>query len=201
MKRIGIAVLGLGLATAAMAGPPWISVELPANPFDRATRGAFLVVHTYHHELAVPYVVSGTAEGLVGGQRRTVRLEASPTGRGGSFAVRRNWGEEGVWVLRLEVADADVGAAVGVGADGEVAFVRVPRARSGAPRPVARGEVESMLRALADGRPVPALAAAGGGAHGSRRAMLVQVATMGALAGAVGLAIVARVRRRMKNRE
>lgn len=158
MKRLSLAAAGLVIATVAIAGPPWMSVEVPANPFDQGTRGAFAVVHTYHHEVATPYVVSGTAEGMVNGQRRSLRLDTRPTGRGGSYAIHRNWGDEGVWVLKIGVEDVEIGAAVGVGADGEVAFVRVPRGRNGAPRQVARGEVETMLAALAAGRPVPALA-------------------------------------------
>lgn len=158
MKRIGLAFAGLAIATAAIAGPPWISIEAPANPFDPGSRGAFLVVHTYHHEVSTPYVISGTAEGIVNGQRRSVRLDARPTGRAGSSAIHKNWGDEGVWVLKIGVEDVEVGAAVGIGADGELSFVRVPRGRNGAPRQVARGEVETMLTALAAGRPVPALA-------------------------------------------
>ena len=196
-----IALTALLIAAPAVAGPPWISVELPANPFDRATRGAYLVVHTYHHEMQVPYVISGTAEGLVGGQRRSVRLDATPTGRTGSFAIRKNWASEGVWVLKIGVEDVDVGAAIGVGADGEVAFVRVPTGREGAPRVVARAEVETMLRALADGRPVPSLARAGGGGHHGRLPAVLNVASMTALGGAALAGLVAAFRRRMKNRE
>ena len=36
-------------ASSSAFGPPWISVETPPNPFDATSRGAFLVVHTYHH--------------------------------------------------------------------------------------------------------------------------------------------------------
>jgi len=188
-------------AAPAVAGPPWISIELPANPFDRATRGAYLVVHTYHHELQAPYVVSGTAEGLVNGQRRSMRLEAQSTGRTGSFAIRRTWPQEGVWVLRIEVADIEAGVAVGVGTDGEVAFVRVPTGREGAPRQLARVEVETLLRALADNRQIPQLARAGGGGHGQGTAKVVQLAGMSALGGAALVGLVAAIRRRVKNKE
>lgn len=191
-----LAVFALA-AAPAVAGPPWISIELPANPFDRATRGAYLVVHTYHHDLQTPYVVTGVAEGLVNGERRSIRLDAQPTGRTGSFVIRRNWPSEGVWVLRLGVDDIELSAAVGVGSDGQVAFVRVPTSRSGAPRQLARVEVEALLRALADGRQVPQLATAGGahpGHHGFAR--VAQLAGMGALAGAALFGIVRRQRRR-----
>src|SRR5690606_14581273 len=38
------AALVLALATPALAGPPWISIEYPANPLDPATRGALMVI-------------------------------------------------------------------------------------------------------------------------------------------------------------
>ena len=48
--------LGLAAACAALfaapalaKGPPWISIELPANPYDQTMRGAFLLVHAFHH--------------------------------------------------------------------------------------------------------------------------------------------------------
>jgi hypothetical protein len=47
------------LPSVAHAGPPWISIELPANPYDRATKGAFLVVHAFHHGTPVGFPVSG----------------------------------------------------------------------------------------------------------------------------------------------
>ena len=45
-----LAAAVLTLAAAAPAfGPPWISIETPPNPYDAASRGAFLLVHTFHH--------------------------------------------------------------------------------------------------------------------------------------------------------
>ena len=53
------------------AGPPWISIEYPVNPYDSASRGSFLLVHGFHHGIPVDYPMTGTAEGLVAGARRT----------------------------------------------------------------------------------------------------------------------------------
>lgn len=196
MKTPALLALIAIAAAPAVAGPPWMSVEMPANPFDRATRGAYLVVHTYHHDVEVPYVIGGTAEGLVGNQRRSVRLEATPTGRTGSAAIRKNWGDDGVWVLKIGVEDVEIGMAVGVGSDGQVQFVRVPTSRNGAPRQVARAEVETMLRALAEGRQPPMLAAAGGGAgHDHGNAQTVTIAGVSALVGAL---LLGAARRRRK---
>jgi len=142
MKRHGI-ILALTLlaATPAVAGPPWISIELPASPFSEA-RGAFLLVRTYHHGTPVQLVMQGTAEGLVNGARRSVPLEFTAMSQFGAFAVSRSWPSEGVWVLDIQSFDGHfaISAVVGVGASGEVSLVRVPLARSGAPRTVSRGE-------------------------------------------------------------
>lgn len=146
-------------AVPAIAGAPWISVELPANPMDPATRGGFAVVHTYRHADPMPFVVTGSAEGLVSGQRRSVPMRLNPTGTNGRMVIMKNWSSDGVWVLKLGVDGMDMGAAIGVGADGEVAFVRVPMTRSGGPRSLTTSEVEGMLRSLAAGERVPALAA------------------------------------------
>ena len=148
-------VLGAGaLPAAAVAGPPWISVELPANPFDRASRGAFLLVHAFHHgtELGIP--VAGRAEGIVNGQRRTVPLRFEATSRPGVYALQNLWGAEGTWTLVLTASQGpgDVATAlVELSADGRMA-VRVPTRpeREGQfPRAVTDAEVETALRARA----------------------------------------------------
>ena len=74
---IGGATLSLVAATPATtmhrSGPPWISIEYPANPLDASTRAAFLLVHTFHHQTPTASTLSGTAEGLVGGERKSMR--------------------------------------------------------------------------------------------------------------------------------
>ena len=59
-----------GASVSSVFGPPWISIEYPANPFDRSSRGAYLYVHTFHHDDAVEATLTGTAEGIVDGTRR-----------------------------------------------------------------------------------------------------------------------------------
>src|SRR5205809_8116646 len=45
--------------------------------------------------------VSGTAEGLVNGARRTVPLKVMATSKPGVYAVHRRWPAEGEWVVNL----------------------------------------------------------------------------------------------------
>lgn len=146
-------------ATAAFvrSGPPWISIEYPANPYDAASRGAFLLVHAFHHGQNVAFPVSGTAEGLVNGARRTVTLEFKPTSRPGVYALHKQWSGDGVWTLVLGVRQGDgemnlAQAVVEMGATGQVAAVTVPTRQQGSwlvPAGVSMREVEEGLRSRA----------------------------------------------------
>jgi len=156
MRSFGVAtVLSALLAAPALAGPPWISIELPANPYDQATRGAFLLVHAFHHGQPVAYLLTGTAEGIVNGERRSIKLEFSETTRDGVYALKRMWPTEGVWTLVIKANQGPDDAATAVielGAEGEVASIRVPVMQRGqwtVPAPVSLGEIDAALKARA----------------------------------------------------
>ena len=153
-----IATASLFALTAFVSsGPPWISVEYPANPYDSASRGAFLLVHAFHHGTPVNFPVSGTAEGLVNGARRTVSLEFRATSRPGVYALTKQWSDDGTWTLILGVSQGDgemntVKAVVELAQNGDVASVRVPTRQQGAyrvPAAVSMADVEASLRARA----------------------------------------------------
>ena len=156
MRSFGVAtVLSALLAAPALAGPPWISIELPANPYDQATRGAFLLVHAFHHGQPVGYLLTGTAEGIVNGERRSIKLEFSETTRDGVYALKRMWPTEGVWTLVIKANQGPDDAATAVielGPEGEVASIRVPVMQRGqwtVPAPVSLGEIDAALKARA----------------------------------------------------
>lgn len=86
-------------------GPPWISVEMPANPLDPNTREAAFVVRTYRHSQPEATTLTGTAEGVVDGERRSVPLTFQSTGRPGVFAVDQSWSETGAWVLAISTGE------------------------------------------------------------------------------------------------
>jgi hypothetical protein len=142
----------------ARFGPPWISVESPPNPFDRATRDAFLVVRTYHHGTQLDQGVRGTAEGIVGTERRTVRLTFDRTSTAGVYALRRQWPDDGRWALVISTGPADGAATALVALDAggrSVASVTVPsRQQDGwtVPRTVTRAEVDAVLGVRVAGR-------------------------------------------------
>ncbi len=136
----------------ATMGPPWISIEYPANPFDATTRNAFLVVHAFHHGTPTGFPMSGTAEGMVNGERKSVKLAFTTTSRSGVYALARQWPNEGTWTLIVTAAQGPedrVSAIVELGPTGEVASVRVPtrqQDRWTIPAPVQMAEVERSLR-------------------------------------------------------
>jgi hypothetical protein len=168
LASAGLVLALLALEAApAFAGPPWISVEHPANPHQRDTRGALMLVHTYHHGTPTASPLSGTAEGLVSGERRSLPLEITPTARPGSYAVRGSIPREGAWIVVLTMTDtlggrrARASTLVALGPRREVGTVRVPHDLDRGwmvPRAATAGEVEEMLRlagALARVQPRP----------------------------------------------
>ena len=145
-------------AASLVAGPPWISIEYPVNPFDRTTRGAHLLVHAYYHGTPVGYPVSGTAEGIVSGERRTITLRFETTSRTGVYALRKQWPSEGTWTLVIGVTQSDqdrggvAQALVELSPSGSVASVTVPtqqHAEGAFPRRLTAQEIESAVRAQA----------------------------------------------------
>jgi hypothetical protein len=164
MKRTLLHSLALATAltlpafSTASAGPPWISIEYPANPYDAASRGAFLTVRTYHHRDFQSKTVTGTAEGVVNGKRQSMPLDIRPGSQPGMYVVRWQRPAVGRWVLVINSGTAGVSeatAVVEISPSGGVAGVTVPtRAIGGgwiSPRAVAMSEIDALLqgRALA----------------------------------------------------
>jgi hypothetical protein len=88
---------------------------------DLSTRGAALVVRTFHHEHPAGIPIIGAAEGLVNGQRRSIDLQFRETSKGGVFAVDQQWPAQGYWILTFTTgAHADVSLVVELGPDGGV---------------------------------------------------------------------------------
>lgn len=147
----GLLLTGAGVA---IAGPPWISIEYPANPHDPIARGAFLTVRTYHHGDLIGYELAGTAEGLMNGRRQSARLDIRRMSQPGTYAVRWQKPAEGTWALVISSArDGNhmATAVVSVDNEGRVASVNVPsRSAEGGrwqvPRAVTAGEINALLQ-------------------------------------------------------
>ena len=161
MTRLLIGALAAAMNTTIAApspvpvGPPWISIEYPVNPYDQSTRDAFLVVHAFHHGTPTAFPVSGTAEGIVNGERRSIKLDFGTTSRTGAFSLKKQWPDQGTWTLVIGVMQGPedrVSAIVDLASDGQVAKINVPTRREGGhviPAKLAMADVEAGLRARA----------------------------------------------------
>ena len=152
-KFLFITIASFLVAGVVAAGPPWIAIEYPANPLDPNTRGALLVVRTYHHGDLMSYEISGTAEGLVNGKRQSTRLDIRRLPQAGMYAVK--WQKPaGSWALLITTTrDGNhmATALVDIDSQGRVASVTVPsntveNGRWIVPRKVAGAELEAALR-------------------------------------------------------
>ena len=147
----------LAVVAALSVGPPWISIEYPANPHDRSNTGTMLYVHVFHHAQPIAYPIEGTAEGFVNGERRSIKLKFTETARPAVYGLSRQWPTEGVWTLvikmsRGENSEDGATAVVELGTDGEIASVRVPTRQHGQwtiPVDVSMTEIDRALRARA----------------------------------------------------
>jgi hypothetical protein len=147
-----VTALMLSAFSTALAGPPWIAIEFPANPFDRASSDAFLTVRTYHHGEIVAKTVTGTAEGVVNGKRTSMKLDIRAGSQPGTYAVRWQRPAVGRWVLVINSGTegvVDATAVVEISPTGNVANITVPtRAIANgwiSPRPVASAEIDALL--------------------------------------------------------
>ena len=195
MQRLALAFcISLAAASPALAGPPWLTLEFRPSNFP-----GVVLVRTFHHGTAEAMPLTGTAEGLVHGQRRSVPLTFVLADAPNVYSVANTWGAEGVWVLNISATGDHLGAGAVVGLDrtGEPAFTRFPRTTVGASRPATAREAEAMLRALDAGAQPVALGRTGWGAMVLRLALpvLLLVAVVLGIAKA-GAGIIARARRR-----
>jgi hypothetical protein len=149
--RLALLASALG-ATPALAGPPWISIEYPVNPFDSTTRGALLMVHTYHHETSVQFPLRVFAEGRVNGKVQRVELTARPAAAPGTWAVSGTLPRGEGWVVSatLSMPDEKDGATalVALTGTGRLAGVQVPFERRNGyvvPRAATRADVDALL--------------------------------------------------------
>ncbi len=153
-KAALVVVLSLAAAAAAIAGPPWISIEYPVNPHDPNTRNAYLTVRVYHHGDLVNNDIGGTAEGLVDGKRQSVKLDIKRLPQTGVYAVYWKKPASGHWALLISTSNEGhflASALVDIDDHGRIASVSVPSdpiegGRWRVPRRIASNELENALR-------------------------------------------------------
>ena len=135
-------------AALALAEGFTFSIGSPVAAQDFAQKSAAFVFRTEGCADPAKAQISGTAEGLVKGERRSVALKIAPMSKPGVYAVYQNWPSEGEWVVNLKgtCAGSNAGAIVPVGPKG---FLR--ESSKFYPRPATDAEIETSLKALAQG--------------------------------------------------
>ena len=193
MQRLALALCFIfAAATPAVAGPPWLTLEFRPNEYA-------VLVRTIHHGGPLALPLTGTAEGLVNGQRRSVPLTFVLAEAPNVYSVLNTWGAEGVWVLNISAVGDHLGAGAVIGFDrnSEPAFARFPRTMANASRPATSREVDAMLRALDANAPPAGLGRSGWSDIALRVALPVLMLVAVVLGVArIGAGIIARVRRR-----
>ena len=130
MKPVRLAFAALLLCAAPVfAGPPWISIEYPANPFDPETRDALMLIHTFHHRMPTQFPLQAYAEGNVNGARKRIPLQIVATSHTGVWAVRGELPTTGMWIIRADMNDPEthaVGSALISINNNELVGVKVP---------------------------------------------------------------------------
>lgn len=92
-----IAVLAWG--TSALAGGFQLAVEAPPQS-DPELKNAAMLVRTFGCNQPSDANVTATAEGLVAGQRQSMKLDLAPTSKG-VYAINQQWPAEGHWVVAI----------------------------------------------------------------------------------------------------
>ncbi len=146
MLRLGIAAFAV--AALVLAEGFTFTIGSPVASQDYQAKAAAFVFRTEGCAEPGKAQISGTAEGLVKGARRSVVLKVTAMTKPGVYAVYQNWPPEGDWVVNLKgtCTDASAGAIVPIGPKG---FIR--ESSKFFQRPATNAEIETSLRALAKG--------------------------------------------------
>ena len=116
MDGIGKPLLFLSFAaTTVFAGGMLLEVgNVTGNPEALAKHAVMLARVSACHS-PEKSTVTASAEGIVDGIRRTIPLNVMPLSTAGSFAIAREWPENGTWVVRMTATNPDYkGYATGI---------------------------------------------------------------------------------------
>ena len=111
-------------------------------------KGGVFAVRLEQCENAAKSQITGTAEGIAGGARKSVPLQLVSTASPNVYVVPETWSNEGAWVVSLKATcvNAKAGAIVPIGPSG---FIR--ESSKFFSRFATAAEVEASLKALTGG--------------------------------------------------
>jgi len=147
MERL-IRMLLMGAALTASLSAADFSLGIGGSVASKSLqmKGAMLVARPENCADPAKARIEATAEGLVNGARKTVRLRLAALETPGGVAVFREWPTEGVWVVNLHgyCESAQAGAVVPIGPKG---FIR--ESSKFFPRAATEAEIEAVLKSFA----------------------------------------------------
>ena len=79
----------------------------PVGESGSAAKHAVLVARISAGHSPERTTVTATAEGVVNGIRKTIPLKVIPLSTAGTFAVTREWPEEGTWAVKMIATNPD----------------------------------------------------------------------------------------------
>lgn len=146
MWRLGITACAV--AALVLAEGFTFNIASPVAAQDFHAKMAAFVFRTQGCAEPAKAEISGTAEGVVKGARRSVALKIMPMSKPGVYAVNHEWPTEGDWVVNLKGTcdGASAGAIVPVGPKG---FIR--ESSKFFPRPATDAEIDAALKVLTAG--------------------------------------------------
>lgn len=111
-------LVSLFVFATANAGGFHISVKKTNGENTAYAKNVMLVVQPFGCHKPTDAQVTGTAEGIINGTRKTIELKFVKTGNGES-TLTKQWPDEGVWVIAINASynDAKSSALVEVGTD------------------------------------------------------------------------------------
>lgn len=144
MPRLGIAACVL--TAVALAEGFTFTIGNPVAAQDFRAKGASFVFRAEGCSEPEKVQVTGTAEGLVKGARRSETLRVMAMSRQGVYGVYQNWAPDGDWIVNLKgvCSGANAGALVPIGTKG---FIR--EAAKFFSRPATEAEIEMSLKGVA----------------------------------------------------
>ncbi len=108
-RLIWIALPGIALC----GGGFWMEFGNPAASKDPKAKNAAILVRAIGCGNPAQATVSGTAEGIVNGERQSRPLHFISLSEPGVWALERNWPVQGAWVLNIRTAyNASLSAAI-----------------------------------------------------------------------------------------
>jgi hypothetical protein len=104
MRKLLIAAI---LAAPLFAGALTLQMDDARSSPEAIAKNAVVVAHITACHSPEKTTVTAVAEGLVNGQRQTIPLKVVNLSQPGTFAIARQWPQQGTWTVKMTVTNPD----------------------------------------------------------------------------------------------